>query len=73
VEEHADGLTITPKPLSGGAFRTYDDHRMAHAGAVIGLRVPGIQLDDVACTAKTLPAFPKLWAELTTSTAGGRP
>lgn len=67
VEEHADGLTIIPKPLGGGTFRTYADHRMAHAAAVIGLRVPGVVLDDVACTAKTLPAFPKLWQEL----AGG--
>jgi 3-phosphoshikimate 1-carboxyvinyltransferase len=69
VDEHTDGLTITPKPLKGGTFRTYDDHRMAHAAAVIGLRVPGVELDDVACTAKTLPSFPKLWTDL----AGGRP
>jgi 3-phosphoshikimate 1-carboxyvinyltransferase len=68
VQEHPDGLTITPKPLTGGAFRTYADHRMAHAAAVIGLRIPGIELDDIACTAKTLPTFPKLWADL----AGGR-
>jgi 3-phosphoshikimate 1-carboxyvinyltransferase len=37
---------------------------MAHAAAVIGLVVPGITLDDVGCTAKTMPEFPDLWADL---------
>jgi 3-phosphoshikimate 1-carboxyvinyltransferase len=68
VSETADGLAITPKPMTGGmVFETYDDHRMAHAAAVIGLRVPDVQLSDVSCTAKTLPAFPRLWAELVAS------
>ncbi|WP_239125498.1 3-phosphoshikimate 1-carboxyvinyltransferase [Catellatospora bangladeshensis] len=62
VEETPDGLSITPGPLTGTVFETYDDHRMAHAAAVIGLRVPGVQLSDVACTAKTLPEFPALWS-----------
>ncbi|WP_246002052.1 3-phosphoshikimate 1-carboxyvinyltransferase [Allorhizocola rhizosphaerae] len=65
VSETPDGLAITPKPMTGGTFSSFDDHRMAHAAAVIGLRVPGIELDDVSCTAKTLPAFPRLWAEMT--------
>jgi 3-phosphoshikimate 1-carboxyvinyltransferase len=58
---------FTPKPLAGNQFRTYDDHRLAHAAAVIGLRVPEIHLDDVGCTAKTLPSFPHLWADLVKS------
>lgn len=64
VTEHADGLTIEPRPMKGTVFETYDDHRMAHAAAVIGLAVPGIILSDVACTAKTLPEFPALWSTM---------
>ncbi len=59
-----DGLRIEPRPRRGGVFHTYADHRMAHAGALIGLVTPGIELDDVACTTKTLPDFPGLWAQL---------
>ncbi len=61
VTELPDGLAIDPKPLHGGVFETYADHRMAHAGAVLGLAVPGIELSDVACTSKTMPDFPALW------------
>lgn len=61
VTENEDGLTIRPKPLSGKVFRTYHDHRMAHAAAVVGLRVPGVLVEDVATTAKTMPDFPGLW------------
>jgi 3-phosphoshikimate 1-carboxyvinyltransferase len=64
VTELADGLEIHPKPLRGEVFQTYDDHRMAHAAAVIGLAVPGVQLSDVACTSKTLPDFPALWSAM---------
>src|SRR5690606_20564616 len=64
VTEEPDGLRIRPRPLRGGRFETYDDHRMAHAAAVIGLVVPGVELTDVACTAKTLPEFPALWSTL---------
>jgi 3-phosphoshikimate 1-carboxyvinyltransferase len=67
VTEHRDGLDITPAPLRAATLKTYDDHRMAHAAAVLGLAVEGITLDDVACTAKTLPEFPELWEELTTA------
>ena len=56
-----DGLVIIPRPLSPGVFHTYADHRMAHAGALIGLRVNGICLDDVGCTSKTTPDFPETW------------
>jgi 3-phosphoshikimate 1-carboxyvinyltransferase len=73
VAETADGLEIRPKPLRGAVFETYDDHRMAHAAAVIGLAVPGVEITDVACTAKTLPQFPALWSAMvgTRDGAGG--
>jgi 3-phosphoshikimate 1-carboxyvinyltransferase len=64
VAELPDGLAIKPGPLRGGPFGTYDDHRMAHAGAVLGLAVPGVRLTDVACTAKTMPDFPDRWESM---------
>ncbi|ALC20966.1 3-phosphoshikimate 1-carboxyvinyltransferase [Streptomyces pristinaespiralis] len=64
VTETEDGLHIRPRPLHGGVFRTYDDHRMATAGSVIGLAVDGVQIENVATTAKTLPDFPRMWAEM---------
>jgi 3-phosphoshikimate 1-carboxyvinyltransferase len=63
VTELDDGLQIRPKRLHGGVFHTYDDHRMAMAGAVVGLVVPGVRLDDVATTGKTFPGFATMWAE----------
>ncbi|WP_372338886.1 3-phosphoshikimate 1-carboxyvinyltransferase [Actinoplanes sp. RD1] len=71
VTEHHDGLDITPGPLRGASFETYADHRMAHAAAVIGLAVSGVELTDVACTSKTLPEFPELWAGLVTAASPG--
>ncbi|MFH8841401.1 3-phosphoshikimate 1-carboxyvinyltransferase [Streptomyces sp. NPDC017868] len=64
VTETEDGLHIRPRPLHGGVFHTYHDHRMATAGAVIGLAVEGVQIEDVATTAKTLPDFPTMWTEM---------
>lgn len=64
VRELPDGLEIVPKPLHGTTFETYDDHRMAHAAAIIGLVVPGVELTDVACTSKTMPNFPALWESI---------
>ncbi|GAA4427505.1 3-phosphoshikimate 1-carboxyvinyltransferase [Actinokineospora soli] len=64
VEETEDGLVIRPRPLRGGAWRAYADHRMATAGAIVGLRVPGIEVDDIGTTAKTLPDFPEMWARM---------
>jgi 3-phosphoshikimate 1-carboxyvinyltransferase len=66
VTETEDGLLIDPKPLHGGGFSSYDDHRMAMAGAVLGLVVPGIIVDDVATTAKTFPGFAHAWASMLT-------
>jgi 3-phosphoshikimate 1-carboxyvinyltransferase len=64
VTEHADGLTINPGPLHGGLWHAYADHRMATAGAVLGLAVDGVEVDDIDCTTKTLPDFPGLWSAL---------
>lgn len=64
VTEEETALHITPAPLHGGTFHTYDDHRLATAAAVIGLVVPGIEIENVATTAKTLPDFTALWSSL---------
>ncbi|MCS5488621.1 3-phosphoshikimate 1-carboxyvinyltransferase [Curtobacterium flaccumfaciens pv. beticola] len=64
VQELDDGLRIAPARLHGGPWAAYDDHRMATAGAIMGLVVDGVAVDDIGCTAKTLPQFPELWAAL---------
>jgi 3-phosphoshikimate 1-carboxyvinyltransferase len=66
VVETDDGLHITPKPLHGGVFGTYDDHRLATSAAVLGLVVPGVLVENVATTAKTMPSFVELWGSLLT-------
>jgi 3-phosphoshikimate 1-carboxyvinyltransferase len=64
VTEEETALHITPAPLHAGVFHTYDDHRLATAGAVIGLVVEGIEVENIATTRKTLPDFPGLWSSL---------
>lgn len=59
--ETEDGLIINPAPLHGCFWETYEDHRMATAGAIIGLRVPGIVVENIETTSKTMPEFSKLW------------
>ncbi len=61
VQEHADGLTVTPRPLTGGTVASYDDHRIAMAWAVLGLGVHDIAILDVATTRKTVPDFVGSW------------
>ncbi|WP_347350283.1 3-phosphoshikimate 1-carboxyvinyltransferase [Intrasporangium sp.] len=68
VTETADGLRIAPAPLRGGRFHTYADHRLATAAAIIGLRVPGVTVEDVGTTGKTLPDFVGLWDRMLGST-----
>jgi 3-phosphoshikimate 1-carboxyvinyltransferase len=70
VTELADGLRIEPQPLHGGVWKTYADHRMAHAGAIIGLVVSGVQIEDIGTTGKTMPEFPTLWKDLAAKTTG---
>lgn len=62
VEQTQDGLVIRPRRLSGGAWHAYADHRMATAGAIIGLLVSGIEVDDIGTTSKTLPDFTGMWS-----------
>lgn len=69
--ETPDGLVITATPLHGGTWHSYADHRMATAGAIIGLRVPGVEVEDIETTAKTLPAFPRMWAEMLADSGSG--
>jgi 3-phosphoshikimate 1-carboxyvinyltransferase len=57
VDEFADGLTITPRPLHGAEIETYNDHRMAMSMALVGLKVPGIVIKNPGCVAKTYPGF----------------
>ncbi len=61
AEQTADGLVVTPRPLTGAVWRSYADHRMATAGALVGLKVPGVLVEDVATTGKTIPDFVGLW------------
>jgi len=61
AEETADGLIIRPAKLHGGVVHSYADHRMATAGAILGLAVPGVEVEDIGTTAKTMPGFPQLW------------
>jgi 3-phosphoshikimate 1-carboxyvinyltransferase len=64
VTEEETALHITPAPLHAGVFHTYDDHRLATAGAVLGLVIDGIEVENIATTRKTLPDFPGLWSSL---------
>ena len=64
VTEEETALHITPAPLHAGVFHTYDDHRLATVGAVLGLVIEGIEVENIATTRKTLPDFPGLWSSL---------
>jgi 3-phosphoshikimate 1-carboxyvinyltransferase len=64
AEETADGLVIRPAKLHGGVVRSYADHRMATAGAILGLAVEGVEVEDIATTSKTMPEFPQMWAKM---------
>lgn len=64
VEERPDGLSITPRALHGGTWHTYADHRMAHAGVILGAAVDGVLVENVATTSKTFTDFAPFWAGL---------
>jgi 3-phosphoshikimate 1-carboxyvinyltransferase len=65
VTEIADGLEIRPRPLRAeGVFASHDDHRLVMAAAVLGLAVPGIQVENAATVGKTFPEFTRLWAAM---------
>ncbi len=61
VTELEDGLEIQPAQLHGGQWLTYEDHRMATAAAILGLRFSGIEVENIATTSKTMPEFVNLW------------
>ena len=69
AEETSDGITVRPAALDGGVWRAFADHRMATSGALLGLGVRGVVVDDIASTSKTLPEFPELWSALVESPA----
>jgi len=64
AKELADGIQITPKPLHGGVWHSYHDHRMATSGAIIGLVTKGVEVENIETTAKTMPGFSKMWLEM---------
>jgi 3-phosphoshikimate 1-carboxyvinyltransferase len=64
VVEHPDGLSIEPAPLHGGVFHTYADHRMAHAGVIVGAAVDGVLVENIETTGKTFPDFAHFWSGL---------
>jgi 3-phosphoshikimate 1-carboxyvinyltransferase len=64
VTEHPDGLTIRPAALHGGVFHTYADHRMAHAGVIIGAAVEDVLVENITTTSKTFTDFAPFWARL---------
>jgi 3-phosphoshikimate 1-carboxyvinyltransferase len=57
AEERPDGLSIHPGPIRSAEIATYDDHRMAMSFALVGLKAPGIRIQNPGCTSKTYPGF----------------
>ena len=68
VEDTGDGLVIYPGPLRPARVKTYKDHRMAMSLALVGLRLPGLEVDDPGCVAKTYPGF---WIDLRRALGSG--
>src|SRR5699024_6071404 len=64
AEELEDGIRIIPAPLHGGEWKSFHDHRIATTGALVGLRTPGIVVDDIGTTGKTMPQFVWLWQRM---------
>lgn len=64
AEELPDGIRVVPRPLTGAMWHAYHDHRLATTGALVGLAVPGVTIDDIGSTAKTMPEFPELWLRM---------
>ncbi len=70
VQATDDALLITPGPLRAADLESYEDHRMATAGALLGLAIEGIRVQDIATTSKTMPDFPGLWTAM--AATGGK-
>ncbi|MCT7004725.1 hypothetical protein M1709_24700, partial [Salmonella enterica subsp. enterica serovar Carrau] len=65
--ERPDGIEVHPGAAHGGLWRAFHDHRLATTGALLGLVVDGVEVDDIGATAKTLPQFVDLWADMLTT------
>ena len=68
VEEHRDGVTIAPSKPKSSTIDTYKDHRVAMSFALVGLRVPGIRINDPSCVGKTFPTYFDIWNQIREST-----
>jgi len=65
VTEGPGELLIKPaKLVASQIFKSYEDHRMATAGAIIGLAVKDLNVENIETTKKTLPDFPGMWQEM---------
>lgn len=64
VVEHQDGLEISPSQITPAAIDTYNDHRVAMAFSLIGLKVPGVRIKDPDCVSKTFPNYFEVLQEL---------
>jgi len=71
ADELDDGIRVIPGDLHGGVWGAFHDHRLATTGALVGLRVPGVVVDEIGATAKTLPQFSELWSRMLAAGAGG--
>ena len=76
VRQTADGLVITGAGMTGEGLRptrallSYDDHRLAHLAALVGLVVPGVLVDDIGAVGKTMPDFTDRWQAMLSQTVG---
>lgn len=68
--ETEDGIHVVPTKLTGGTWKAFHDHRMATTGALIGLAVDDVEIDDIGTTAKTLPQFAQLWEAMIAASDG---
>ncbi len=64
VVEHRDGLEISPAPITPAAIDTYEDHRVAMAFSLVGLKANGIRINDPECVSKTFPNYFEVLQEL---------
>ena len=62
--ELPDGIHVEPAALHGGEWHSYHDHRMATAGAIIGLAIDDVEVENIATTSKTMPEFPEMWTAM---------
>ena len=64
VVEHRDGLEISPAPIKPTAIDTYEDHRVAMAFSLVGLKTSGVRINNPECVSKTFPDYFQVLREL---------